>query len=161
MQTTPTPKLETSSNATTTSSASNSGTYSPKPSSASYSSNGGNYYPITPCDINIDNIGGGSSSMDSSLAQYFSPYIKDLQHRIKLNWNPPKDCNANKVVCLIKIGRDGRLLSSRVYKSSGYKSADMAALRAIEITAPFRQFPANFKEQSIDIQFTFDYIVRR
>ena len=34
-----------------------------------------------------------------------------------------------------------------------------AALKAVELTAPFRPLPADFKGQNIDIQFTFDYRV--
>ena len=33
------------------------------------------------------------------------------------------------------------------------------ALKAVELTAPFRPLPADFRGQSIDIQFTFDYNV--
>ena len=38
-------------------------------------------------------------------------------------------------------------------------AADRAALNAVEVTAPFRPLPAEFKGQYIDIQFTFDYNV--
>ena len=60
---------------------------------------------------------------------------------------------------IFKIAKDGRLLSCRVNKSSGLPSADQAALKAVELTAPFRPLPADFKGASIDIQFTFDYNV--
>ena len=62
-------------------------------------------------------------------------------------------------VKLFKIAKDGRLLSCRVHRGSGLPSADQAALKAVELTAPFRPLPADFKGQSIDIQFTFDYRV--
>ena len=60
---------------------------------------------------------------------------------------------------LFKIAKDGRLLSCSVYKSSGLPNADKAAIEAVKLTAPFRPLPADFKGQSIDIQFTFDYNV--
>ena len=60
---------------------------------------------------------------------------------------------------MFKIAKDGRLLSCRVHRSSGLPSADQAALKAVELTAPFRPLPADFKGQNIDIQFTFDYRV--
>ena len=85
--------------------------------------------------------------------------MADLQRRIKMNWDPPKGNESKRVVLLFKIARDGRLLSCRVYKSSGLASADNAAMQAVELTAPFRPLPANFRGQSVDIQFTFDYNV--
>ena len=94
---------------------------------------------------NIGNPGGGGGA--------------PVQRRIKMNWDPPKGNESKRVVLLFKIAKDGRLLSCRVNKSSGLPSADQAALKAVELTAPFRPLPADFKGQSIDIQFTFDYNV--
>ncbi len=103
--------------------------------------------------------GGGPAGIDSLREPDFGPYMRDLQRRIKMNWDPPKGNESKRVVLLFKIARDGRLLSVRVFKSSGIPSADRAALNAVELTAPFRPLPAEFKGKSIDIQFTFDYNV--
>jgi len=110
---------------------------------------------------NIGNPGGGGGApgIDAIREPDFGPYMRELQRRIKLNWDPPKGNESKRVVLLFKIGKDGRMLSCRVFKSSGLQSADQAALRAVELTAPFRPLPADFKGQSIDIQFTFDYNV--
>lgn len=89
----------------------------------------------------------------------FGPYMRDLQRRIKMNWDPPKGNENKKVVVLMKIAKDGRLLSHSIYRSSGVPAADNAALNAVWLTAPFRPLPHEFKGQSIDIQFTFDYNV--
>ena len=103
--------------------------------------------------------GGGAPGIDALREPDFGPYMRELQRRIKLNWDPPKGNESKRVVLLFKIAKDGRLLSCRVQKSSGMPSADQAALKAVELTAPFRPLPADFKGQSIDIQFTFDYNV--
>ena len=103
--------------------------------------------------------GGGAPGIDALREPDFGPYMRELQRRIKLNWDPPKGNESKRVVLLFKIARDGRLLSCRVQKSSGMPMADQAALKAVELTAPFRPLPADFKGQSIDIQFTFDYNV--
>jgi len=110
---------------------------------------------------NIGNPGGGGGApgIDAIREPDFGPYMRELQRRIKLNWDPPKGNESKRVVLLFKIGKDGRMLSCRVFKSSGLQSADQAALRAVELTAPFRPLPADFKGESIDIQFTFDYNV--
>jgi len=103
--------------------------------------------------------GGGAPGIDALREPDFGPYMRELQRRIKLNWDPPKGNESKTVVLLFKIAKDGRLLSCRVSKSSGLPSADQAALKAVELTAPFRPLPADFKGQNIDIQFTFDYRV--
>ncbi len=103
--------------------------------------------------------GGGAPGVDSIREPDFGPYMRELQRRIKMNWDPPKGNESKRVVLLFKIARDGRLLSVKVFKSSGLPNADKAALNAVELTAPFRPLPADFKGSNIDIQFTFDYNV--
>ena len=101
----------------------------------------------------------GAPGIDTIREPDFGPYMRELQRRIKMNWDPPKGNESKRVVLLFKIAKDGRLLSCSVYKSSGLKSADDAALNAVRLTAPFKPLPPDYKGQSIDIQFTFDYNV--
>jgi len=103
--------------------------------------------------------GGGAPGIDAIREPDFGPYMRELQRRIKMNWDPPKGNESKRVVLLFKIARDGRLLSARVFKSSGVPNSDKAALNAVELTAPFKPLPPDFKGGSIDIQFTFDYNV--
>lgn len=124
-------------------------------SSGSKLSRGGSGYG------NAGNPGGGRGApgIDSVREPDFGPYMRELQRRIKMNWDPPRGNESKRVVLLFKIARDGRLLSVRVFKSSGIPSSDRAALNAVQLTAPFRPLPRDFRGQSIDIQFTFDYNV--
>ncbi len=101
----------------------------------------------------------GRPGIDTIREPDFGPYMRELQRRIKMNWDPPKGNESKRVVLLFKIAKDGRLLSCSVYKSSGLPNADNAALNAVKLTAPFKPLPAEYKGQSIDIQFTFDYNV--
>ena len=103
--------------------------------------------------------GGGRPGIDAIREPDFGPYMRELQRRIKMNWDPPKGNESKRVVLLFKIAKDGRLLSCSVFKSSGLQNADKAALNAVHLAAPFRPLPPEFKGQSIDIQFTFDYNV--
>lgn len=103
--------------------------------------------------------GGGRPGIDAIREPDFGPYMKELQRRIKMNWDPPKGNESKRVVLLFKIAKDGRLLSCSVFKSSGLPNADKAAINAVQLAAPFRPLPPEFKGQSIDIQFTFDYNV--
>lgn len=103
--------------------------------------------------------GGGRPGIDAIREPDFGPYMRELQRRIKMNWDPPKGNESKRVVLLFKIARDGRLLSCSVFKSSGLQNADKAALNAVHLAAPFRPLPPEYKGASIDIQFTFDYNV--
>ena len=101
----------------------------------------------------------GRPGIDAVREPDFGPYMRELQRRIKMNWDPPKGNESKRVVLMFKIAKDGRLLSCSVFKSSGLPSADKAAINAVQLTAPFRPLPAEYKGSSIDIQFTFDYNV--
>lgn len=101
----------------------------------------------------------GAPGIDAIREPDFGPYMKELQRRIKMNWDPPKGDQSKRVVLLFSIARDGRLLNVSVHRSSGLPMADKAAIDAVKLTAPFRPLPAEFKGNSVDIQFTFDYNV--
>ena len=141
---------------------SGSGAYAPRPTlSPSAGGSKGQLSRPTGGTGNAGNPGGGGGTpgIDALREPDFGPYMRELQNRIKMNWDPPKGNESKTVVLLFKIAKDGRLLSCRVNRTSGLPSADQAALKAVELTAPFRPLPADFKGQSIDIQFTFDYRV--
>ena len=101
----------------------------------------------------------GAPGIDAIKEPDFGPYMKELQRRIKMNWTPPKGNESKRVVLLFSISRDGRLLSVKVHKSSGLPAADQAAIQAVQLTAPFKPLPPNYRGDSVDIQFTFDYNV--
>lgn len=85
------------------------------------------------------------------------PYIKYVERKIKMNWDPPKWDESRRIVVRFKIAKDGRLLYTQILKSSGNADADRAALKAIQASAPFKAFPYNYKKNSIDIEFYFQY----
>ncbi len=105
------------------------------------------------CVKKYDKISSTNNDID------FKPYMKKLQRNIKRNRHPPKGNESKRVVLLFKIAKDGKLLSNSVYKTSGIPTVDRTALNAVEMTAPFRQLPAEYQKDSVEIQFTFDYNV--
>ena len=136
-------------------------TYAPRPSLSPSSGSSGSLGRGSSGRGSAGNPGGGGGApgIDALREPDFGPYMRDLQNRIKMNWDPPKGNESKRVVLMFKIAKDGRLLTCSVSKSSGLPSADQAALNAVKLTAPFRPLPADFRGQSIDIQFTFDYNV--
>lgn len=145
----PAPKFSTSGGSSGAQSGNTGGQYASRGSYGGYGS-GGNPSPGNP---------NGAPGIDAIRQPNWGPYMKDLEQRIKRNWTPPKGDSSKRVVITFTIGRDGRLLSARITKSSGVPLADRAAMSAIELTAPFRPLPPEFKGQSVPIEFTFDYNV--
>ena len=99
----------------------------------------------------------GTPGIDAIREPDFGPYMKEVERRIKANWTPPNGGQSKKVVLLFTIARDGRLLSLKVVRSSGFKADDDAAIAAVKLTAPFRPLPAEYRGSSVDINFTFDF----
>lgn len=84
-----------------------------------------------------------------------------VQKRIRSNWNPSPAEENNRIVVLFTVNRQGTVTSKHVTQSSGSQKADNAALFAIEQSSPFAPLPPDHKEESVDIQFTFDYEGRK
>ena len=98
-------------------------------------------------------------SEQTAPAPDFGPYMRNMQRKIKRNWNPPSAKASNKVVLLYTLDREGNVKKCSVLKSSGLKKTDKAAKEALYKSAPFGNLPAEYKGKSIDVQFTFDYNV--
>ncbi len=88
----------------------------------------------------------------------FAPYMASLQRRIKGNWNPPRGEEKRRAKTVFKIDKTGKLSNLKITATTGSDSADRAALKAVEESAPFEALPEGSPE-SVEIEFTFDYIV--
>ena len=99
-----------------------------------------------------------AQGIDALRESNFGPYMRNLQRSIRMNWDPPKGNESKRVVTKFQIDKNGNLISSQIYKSSGSKEADNAALNAIRNTQ-YEPLPKDFNKPYVDIQFTFDYNV--
>lgn len=115
--------------------------------------------PVLPSRSSLPMAVPQPAELKSTQGPDWGPYMRDLQRRIKMNWNPPKSNETKKVVLVFSIARDGSLLSTSVLKSSGDSKTDNAALEAVKLSSPFRPLPVEFKGQKVDLQFIFDYNV--
>ena len=144
---------------------STSGSSSPSPvmSSGGASGKGRNSSPYSVGSGSLGNPSAGnpngSPGVDAIAEPNFGPYMRELQAKIKRNWDPPKSDNSKRVVLIFTIAKDGRLLNVKIGKSSGIPSIDKAAISSVEYSAPFRPLPKEFRGSDIDIHFTFDYNV--
>ena len=94
---------------------------------------------------------------DNKKAPNFKKYMKYLEKEIKRNWYPPKVRKTKHAIILFNISKKGKLLDCKVYKSSGNKKYDNAAIEAVKKTAPFQPLPVGYKNESVTIQLRFDY----
>jgi TonB family protein len=89
----------------------------------------------------------------------FAHYLPTVQRAIKKNWHPPKETASNRVTVLFDTTRDGQLKTLKIEKSSGDRSVDESALKAVRASVPFPEFPRGATDESVSIEFTFDYNV--
>lgn len=87
-----------------------------------------------------------------------TPYLTEMQHRIKRCWYPPRGEESKVVVVVFKINSDGTISKLQIAKSSGVDSADKAAMMAVQMASPFGALPDGSSDD-VDIQFAFDYNV--
>lgn len=83
------------------------------------------------------------------------PYLREVQRRVNLNWTPAQT-NSCKTKAQLQIGRDGRLIASKISQSSGDTAMDKSVLDAIQLTAPFRPLPPDCNGKSLVIELTFN-----
>lgn len=105
------------------------------------------------------NLLASTAFASNSTTPDFGPYMREVQWKIKKNWEPPKGTETQSAVALFKIHKDGNVSNIQIIKSSGIKEYDDKAITAIQLTAPFRPLPQEYTQNSVDIQFTFDYKV--
>jgi|AGTN01.1.fsa_nt_gi Periplasmic protein TonB, links inner and outer membranes len=88
----------------------------------------------------------------------FGPYMARMQRTIKRSWFPPKRNTSERVVAAWTIARNGSLSNLRITQPATTDTANKAALKAVQDSAPFDTLPEGSPE-SVDISFTFDYNV--
>lgn len=96
------------------------------------------------------------SKLDINDMPYFKTYMRDVQNRIKMKWNPPKRENPKQAVIQFKIAKNGMLIGYNFIQSSGDKEFDYVALKTLKETS-FAPLPERFRGANVDIQYTFDY----
>jgi protein TonB len=89
----------------------------------------------------------------------FAWYAEALQRRLSEEWTKtlsqvsgPTD---RPVVVRFEILRDGRIEDIRVIESSGNRSFDYSAHRAVQFINPFRALPPALRRSSIPVEMTF------
>ncbi|NET34029.1 MAG: TonB family protein [Cyanothece sp. SIO1E1] len=88
----------------------------------------------------------------------WGPYLSRLRQAVVNNWAQIKIDQTRRTKVQFTINRQGALTGGvRLVQSSGFPRADETALRAVRSAAPFAPFPGDVQNNSITINFTFDY----
>src|SRR5438093_6895884 len=104
-------------------------------------------------------VGGGGPGAGATLdvADFCCPeYLATMIERIKANWNEHQNVDGQTIV-KFTIRRDGVLQDIVLERSSGYPIPDLAAQRAVVLTAKLPPLPAAFPNPMLPVHLTFQY----
>jgi len=91
----------------------------------------------------------------------FAPYLKKIKRRIEDIWSYPPEAFAAKKegvsTVAFSIDRRGRLVASKIIKSSGHEALDQGTINVIKMAAPYEPFPSEINLSRLHIQATFQY----
>lgn len=102
--------------------------------------------------------GSTASSMNPYKAD-FGPYLQDVEKKTLRNWHPPMGIQNRSVVTVSVIDRQGKLLNTAITESSGIGAIDSSALDAMRQSAPFEALPADYPDEFVVMENTFNYKV--
>lgn len=101
----------------------------------------GDYKPIPPAQPQFDPV--------------FASYIEMAQYKVRSEWHPVNGARSKQVVVGFTVNSDGTASNVSAEKSSGVKSVDEAAIKAVLAAAPFGKLPKADRD-SLHLQFTFE-----
>lgn len=94
----------------------------------------------------------------------FRSYFSTVREKIKATWTYPRAAGERGIegeaVIEFRIGKDGRLVSARVWRSSGAAILDQYSTTAVQTAAPFPPLPDDVANDTLTILSTFRYSVR-
>ncbi|MBI4469767.1 MAG: TonB family protein, partial [Acidobacteria bacterium] len=103
----------------------------------------------------------GEMSLNALGVGAFEQYRRYVVQAIQQRWAIPVEANllqsTVRTVVVFEVARNGQLLDARVKQPSGYPVLDRAALRAVQVAAPFRPLPSVFLYPSQVFTDTFTY----
>jgi protein TonB len=87
-------------------------------------------------------------------------YIKDWVQKVEIigNINYPRQAKQEKLsgtlILSVLVNYDGSVISSTVQQKSGERLLDDAAIKVVRLSAPFKQFPTEMREQYDQLMIT-------
>jgi TonB family protein len=91
----------------------------------------------------------------------FPSYVDAVRNRISSNWLQstvdPSVRWAPRAIFTFQILRDGTVTNVQMMQSSGNRSVDNSALRAILSSSPMSPLPSNYSGSNVSVEFYFDF----
>jgi outer membrane biosynthesis protein TonB len=96
----------------------------------------------------------------------FAPYMLWLQKHVQRNIYPPPAFTrmgiiSGRTMLRFRINRDGTLLGMELLGYDGHKTLMETSVRAVQLSAPFRELPKDFPEAYLEVTGHFEYTVRK
>lgn len=108
------------------------------------------------------NVIASASNLSSSKAPsrfaaipLYDEFLDDLERKIRKVWSPAKDLEDRQIVVLFSVDQTGKISEPQIYKSSGDKQADDAAIAAVHKAGKIK-IPSAKYGPKVNVQFTFD-----
>jgi TonB family protein len=103
--------------------------------------------------------GGGAGGGD--FAGRFPAYVEAVRNRISSNWLQssvdPSVRWAPRTMFTFQILRDGTVTNAQLTQSSGNRSVDNSALRAVLSSSPVSPLPSNYSGSTVSVEFWFEF----
>ncbi len=97
----------------------------------------------------------GASTKESHYAQYVESWRQKVERVGTLNYPPEARGKLyGKLLLTVAIRANGTVERVQIVKSSGYPVLDKAALRIVQLAAPFPVFPAEIKKETDVLEIT-------
>ena len=88
----------------------------------------------------------------------YNYYTNAIVKRINANWQWSINSGRYKAVVYFKIEKNGHIAEVHIKNSSGDKTFDQQALRAVLLADPFAPLPEGFNENYLGVFFEFSFI---
>lgn len=98
-----------------------------------------------------------SPGVDAKRDRIWGQYDAALQRKIRSNWRSIQVSQSRKVTVRLILDRGGQLKDLKILQASGDGEADQVALEAVRSAVPFAAFPAEATQNSLQVDFTFEY----
>ena len=121
-----------------------------------YSAPGKTISGATQGDMSFDSGSGGGV-----FGSKYSWYVDAVRNRISSNWLQsmvdPSVRFAPRAVITFQILRDGTIANIQILQSSGNRSVDDSARRAIMSSSPVNKLPGDYSAPLVNVQFWFEF----
>ena len=114
--------------------------------------------------IGVGNGSGGGSEFAGQIGLSNFPYtyyLQNLHGKISSNWLTAQIqtglSGAYHTTVLFKIYRNGRISDPKIVESSGVRTMDLSAIRAVRSTSPFPPLPHGYEDEYLQIRLIFEH----